>query len=384
MESGFDTLTAFHPAACNLWKAAPIVATTTVKKNRQISIRKRLLFGLTVTLLFFGCLELALRLLGFEHGTQIETMRFTFPIDDYNDNSPEPFLERDPVLFWKPRPGVLEHNSMGCIGPEFSPDPKPGVYRIVCLGDSCTHFGPDPYASILQSLLDQEAAGRFEVINAGVIGYTSYQGLQLLKSRVVQWKPNLVTVYFGWNDHWLAMDNSDKDQKQSSPSLVSLRNALDKFRSVQLMSFARTVFAPPKRPGFRVEPSDYESNLMAMHKLSVEIGADLWYLTAPQALDLGIPPYLVTSGEVDDVGSLISLHEQYNSRVRNVAEQTKSVLVDLESELNRGDKASLFDDDHIHLSATGRQLVAAQLLANLHQHGILQSADKHENREGTE
>lgn len=87
-------------------------------------------------------------------------------------------------------------NSWGLRGPEIGPKNKP---RIYCLGYSST-FGykvayKDCYPSQLQVPLPQ-----YEVINGGVFGYSSYQGLQLLKETVDWVKPDIVTINFGYND----------------------------------------------------------------------------------------------------------------------------------------------------------------------------------------
>ncbi len=328
-----------------------------------------MIFSLLTVLLFFFALESALRLIGFKADMNVERMEFTFPIDDYNNNSPQPFLERDNVLFWKPRPGVLGHNSHGCYGPEFSTAKPAGVYRIVCLGDSCTHFGPDSYPDILRAVLEKQAPGKFEVINAGVIGYTSHQGLQLLNSKLLQWSPDLVTVYFGWNDHWLAVGLEDKQQAAGEPSWII--NSLDSLRLFQLARMLKKGTQADRIAKMRVEPEDYQSNLSRIHAICQAQDVQVWYLTAPHALDIGIPPYLLTSGEILDPDGLIPLHQEYNTVVRSVAKRQQADLIDLESEMDQMDKRTLFVDDHIHLSQQGRLYVAQRIMQTLRQRGIL-------------
>ena len=194
----------------------------------------------------FVALECLLRVIGFGRPVLVERMVFTFPIDEYNQNSPEPFLQRDAELFWKPKANVVGHNSLGFYGPEFSEAKDPSVFRIVCLGDSCTHFGPISYPDMLRAVLDAQAPGRFEVINAGVIGYTSYQGMKLLDTRVMEWSPDLVIVYFGWNDHWLARGVADNQQSAEQPS--GLIRLLADTRVFQLASLAET--GGGEKPGF--------------------------------------------------------------------------------------------------------------------------------------
>ena len=63
----------------------------------------------------------------------------------------------------------------------------------------------NPYPLALEKLLaDRVGPGRFEVLNAGVPGYNSYHGLMLLRGKLRGLDPDLITVRYGWNDHFLS------------------------------------------------------------------------------------------------------------------------------------------------------------------------------------
>ena len=98
----------------------------------------------------------------------------------------------------------LTTNSIGLRSPEVSPEKD--CYRILVLGDSCT-FGlgvdnKDTYPACLERLLNaghgQER--RFEVINAGVAGYTAWQCARYLEVRGLKLDPDLVITCLGNND----------------------------------------------------------------------------------------------------------------------------------------------------------------------------------------
>jgi lysophospholipase L1-like esterase len=152
-------------------------------------------------------------------------------------------LERDPVLLWKTRPGVkrayldvygptrvetdrialvqqffprvppslrgnpvwhVSINSRGFRDREFTTTKRPSTFRIVCVGDSWT-FGAnvdqeDAYPQRVGAMLEREHPGQFEVLNLGVMGYSSSQGLQFLKRTVLDLQPDLVLIGFGMND----------------------------------------------------------------------------------------------------------------------------------------------------------------------------------------
>ena len=339
-------------------------------------LRRKAAFGLTVFVGFWVIAELTLRVVGFRFSTNVETMAFTFPIDEFNDNSEQPFLQRDDHLFWKPKPYVLGHNSRGMIGPEFTDSKPSGVFRIVCIGDSCTHFGPDSYPEKLQTLLNESAPGRFEVINAGCIGYTSFQGLTLLREQVLNWSPDLVTVYFGWNDHWLAKGYRDVEQESVTPEASTLKETFESLRVCQFLEWSLNRVSAPSTLSMRVEPDEYRQNLRTMYDLCSQSGTDIWYLTAPHAFEHGLPEFLRTSGEVADPTKVAQLHDSYNAVVRTVAEDLDTVCLDLASQFNDMDKRPLFVEDHIHLSDAGRLLASKTLLESLDRHGILDQSSR--------
>ncbi|WP_419189748.1 SGNH/GDSL hydrolase family protein [Stieleria marina] len=327
--------------------------------RRGLSRRRKIVFGLFTVIVFFAIAEGMLRFAGFRVEQRVEHMQFSFPIDDYNNNSPQPFLQRDPVLFWKPTAGILGHNSLGCYGPEFSKEKPAEKTRVLCLGDSCTHFGPISYPDILRATLEKTAPGEYEVINAGVIGYTSYQGKTLLESVASDWSPDIVTVYFGWNDHWLSVGVEDKNQHGGQASPVT--DTLGGLRLFQVARMLKSNQRDASSKQFRVSLTDYEKNLRSISDWCRSNNAQPCYLTAPHAFDLGIPPYLVQSGEITDEASLIPLHQSYNEVVRKVAKESSVPLIDLAVEMQTMDKQKLFIEDHIHLSESGRVHVARRI-----------------------
>lgn len=340
-------------------------------KPSELSVWRKLSFGLLICLLIFMAAEGALRLAGFHHPTTIERMSFQFPMEDFNARASVPFLQRDPVLFWRPRPNVLGHNSKGFYGAEFQADKPKGVFRIVCLGDSCTHYGPNRYPYQLQQMLNTIRPGRFEVINAGVMGYSSYQGLTLLRTEVAAWKPDVVTMYFGWNDHWRAQVLRDSQQGGKLSVAQRLHNALDCLRTYQFwhLVVSKAVPANVGRVQNRVELGEYRANLEEMKRVGDQIGADTWFLTAPHAFDLDIPSFLV---ELTDTDHLIAVHGAYNDQVRSVADKTGATLIDLDRLFEHRDKVPLFENDHIHLSELGKGIVAQILLQKLVERGYLE------------
>ncbi|GAB4296900.1 MAG: hypothetical protein Kow0090_12100 [Myxococcota bacterium] len=118
---------------------------------------------------------------------------------------------RDEFLDWKMEPGsrVWESyiNSFGFRGAEVREEKSEGTIRIICLGASST-FGDglakteDTYPYQLERLLNTRFPNnRFEVINAGVSAYSSFQGVIYLETKLLKFKPDIVIFNFGNNDN---------------------------------------------------------------------------------------------------------------------------------------------------------------------------------------
>jgi len=87
---------------------------------------------------------------------------------------------------------------------DFLPERDPGRFRIFGVGDSVMWGSgvnqEDSFLGILQRLLADDLPD-LEVINAGVVGYSTYQERLLFEGRVVPYAPDLVFVNFCSNDY---------------------------------------------------------------------------------------------------------------------------------------------------------------------------------------
>ncbi len=107
--------------------------------------------------------------------------------------------EPDPVLLWRPV-ARSPYGHQRFKGPDVAVRKPAGLTRIMAYGDSNTDGPIDgAWPSRLAAILRNEGPRR-EVINAGVTGYSSYQGLQRFREDVGVYSPDVVLVSFGWND----------------------------------------------------------------------------------------------------------------------------------------------------------------------------------------
>jgi len=117
--------------------------------------------------------------------------------------NPNPYLRYELV------PGAktlnISINSDGFRGPEYS-IPKPAnTFRILMLGDSETFSfmlaQNDSLAAQLENQLNQKSGPvHYEVLNFGVEGYNIFQELEMLKTKGLKYKPDLIILNYVLND----------------------------------------------------------------------------------------------------------------------------------------------------------------------------------------
>jgi lysophospholipase L1-like esterase len=222
-------------------------------------------------------------------------------------------LEEDPVLFWRLRPGLdvtfhgarTRTNSLGLRGPELSTDRPAGTWRILCLGESPT-FGwgveeEDRYSDRLREKLAAAGVGggKVEVVNSGVIGYTSHQGVGQLARLLPLLKPDVVTVPYAVNDidkyrFFRNNGQSDKALEFAPKGLILsiVSNALARSRSVRVWQrglagwdAAEAEFRAKCRAPFtdarRVSADEYRENLRAIRDAAARQGARVVFVKMP-------------------------------------------------------------------------------------------------------
>jgi lysophospholipase L1-like esterase len=140
--------------------------------------------------------------------------RFILPEDKLNllESIHTVCLEDDELL-WRQKSNLntmfqgkyVRTDTLGLRDAEIVQRKKEHMYRVICLGDSSTFgWGVDEgktYPADLQFLLNEHLAQKaIEVINAGQIGYSSYQGKIFLKKYLLDLSPDIVTVSYVLND----------------------------------------------------------------------------------------------------------------------------------------------------------------------------------------
>ena len=125
------------------------------------------------------------------------------------------YMEHDPLLGWRKRPGssvTYRHreftvevsiNRLGLRDPERGYAAPPGCLRLLALGDSFV----EGYTVALEQTVSQvlesslRAGGqRVEVVNGGTSGYSTDQEYLFYRTEGVRYSPRVVVLFFYYND----------------------------------------------------------------------------------------------------------------------------------------------------------------------------------------
>jgi lysophospholipase L1-like esterase len=293
-------------------------------------------FGVVASL---AVAEAALRLDGFEF--------HLMPIVQFGWPDPQTIAAHyadDPDLFWVTR----DYREKLQAARRTHPD-------IIFMGDSCTEFGTYP-ARTIAALAAEEAPLRTGMhLAAG--GWSSEQGLVQLQRDIIPLHPKVVVIFFGWNDHWMALGPTD-------PDLHLARRFLwlaDHSRLAQAALKARIGLSArgDHRPS-RVPPDQYRRNLDRMAALARNAGIIPILVTAPSNYAAGHEPEYLLRRHIERLSDVIPLHRQYVQITRAAARESGAVLCDAAAAFAAlpGSHDRYFKSDAIHFTPEGDQQLA--------------------------
>lgn len=352
----------------------------------RLSLGKKLLFSSITLIAVFALLEIGLRAAGIGQPPTIGRLRFGYDAgiprfdSDGIQREGEPFremplFEADPILYWKPIANTPFTGPEGFRGETPHAKAKgPDTYRIAVIGDSCSFLGVDLYPNQLASRIRADTSLDVEVINASCPGYSSFQGVYRLAD-VWPWQPDLLIVYFGWNDHWKSLNGqTDRELRQRQLLSEQAQSWLGKSRLFWSLHAIRIDLAPPvpiNNAPVRVPPDDYRSNLLRILSEAEERDCDVVFVTAPSAfLEDRMPRWAyeffadVYRMQPAQIADIPSTHRRYNEIVREVADShPRGHLLDVAADWQTEQEKlpERFRGDRIHLTEAGHQQLAEQL-----------------------
>lgn len=286
-------------------------------------------------------------------------------------------------------------NKLGYRGSGFSR--KPSVSRIFCLGGSttaCTYCSDD---QAWPGRLQEELARlgfETEVINAGTIGWNSYQNRLLLEQEILEFQPAIVLSHDGWNEefsfsslsgrkHW--KPNLIRNVRESYDLNIKANSFLSSTRSIsfalaiqywyrELVFAQKMSFENPNRWQMLKSPEYLRAwfdNMIEMAKISSENNIQFFSLDYPGLTNLWDLPqdraiYVKNT-------RLTAAYADYQAiskkRISQVLELTGGLVDNLNvdedfNQFHGNDRLDLFEDE-IHLSANGNAYFARALATKL-------------------
>ena len=288
-------------------------------------------------------------------------------------------LQRDNNLIWRQREFLdtdffsenIKTNSMGFRNHELAPKKKS---RLLVLGASPS-FGwgvrsEDTYSRLVES------SSRFSVINGSQIGFSSFQGLEMLKSRIDDLVPDVVTVSYVINDvdRFRFFENNgieDANRKRAGDQSIWFSNVISKLQIWRILRRGISFFNSQKSVEVkslpaRVSIDNYRKNLLEFVSMSKKYNFKLIFIKMP----VNLPLITANNNSRYQSASLLASNDsiKYNKVMEDVARSHSLKLVDIVSSFKKHEGEYLFVDrvtDTIHPNKLGHAIIAHELLLQL-------------------
>jgi len=280
-------------------------------------------FSILLPIFLFSLIELGIRQCSPEITNQAAKLRILTRQTEKRKHSV--IKEPDPDLIWKLKPGcrLFENeslNSYGFRGPDFSKSKLPNTFRIAMLGDSRTFgFGIEKqdrtFAAKLSRFLNKQRTGvHYEVLNLGVIGYSSYQGRILSTTFVRHLSPDLLIVWYGFND-MLYFHLTDREASHRTRWLSQVEKRLNKshfflyikkFRA-DIRSMKNRKIQIGQRIVRRVPPDEFRENLRQIVSQAARTNTDVFLMNSPVRPEI---PMILNSKIIQTVDSRGRINEK--------------------------------------------------------------------------
>jgi len=381
-------------------------------ENKRLSLGKKLVFAIVTIIVFFVLLEVILRFILPIRYTKPATNSFSefFTIPgkkSEGEEKPKYCLFKPNLKFWcDSQDGIrrtYQVNSMGLQGDVLDREKPAGAFYIAALGDSITmgmglKDGEKTYCDILREKLKSAYPARqTKISDAGVLGFTIEQGFNLFINEFPEYKLDLITVFFGWNDHGLYWQQDryweEPEKKKPSKIVRRIRNLrvcllVDRILFLTRFSFAgRRLDEEMKDTRYAVSIDDYEMYIRRFIEVARRKKSHIIFLTSPNALIPGLEPsWLKKEKFVRSFETLTELHNRYNDQVRKVTSELRVPFIDIERMMKPLPKEEYYYNhlaDPIHPNGKAHKLIADELFKLIVEKGWLEEKEA-VSREGSD
>ncbi len=268
------------------------------------------------------------------------------------------------------------------------------IFPIVALGDSCTFGAGDAestYPAVLERCLrDKEAAALdFRVVNAGIAGLNSDEALGRLAYALEVVRPEVVTIYLGWND---LMKGAPRSQTRAA-LLSPLWREIDHLwlsrglRKLLFYHFRARLGSPRtgadgqtgRFANFR--PDHFEENLLSLIEETRNAYARPLLVTLPHSLRRDLQPMDLMGRRLqfpyfhsgNALGDFVDLIERYNEAIRRVGTAQAVPVADVAQRFDHVIRKQDYFLDTMHPNRRGNSLIAEVLERALRDSGLLEN-----------
>jgi len=376
-------------------QSAPITIT-------RLSTRKKLVFAAVTSLFLFAALETTIRVGAyFLYGRSPYFLFYGF-----RDQSADDQAEGHNVAFrgyskFQPnrtihqygmftQPTPIRINAVGLRGRDFAMPKPPKVVRVICLGESSTFgfFDRDEFTyPALTAALAHSAGGRddsFETINAGIPHANSDNMLAMMKEELLEYQPDVFTLYAGFNDAVLMMDENTTQSilrwlHGHIATYVAVKRAVAAVGGPIMYSrwsgYLTDVDEASVNRQITLHVSRYERNVRQMVALAHQHGAKFVFIRQPITMDFDDPEsnwrqYSYTERVTEAAHALVANHKLSGKQTTLLVHSELMKTLDrLARELHIPvvDNIAILDAhpeyfaSYVHLTEDGNRALAAAL-----------------------
>jgi lysophospholipase L1-like esterase len=281
----------------------------------------------------------------------------------------------------------VSFNSLGYRGKEFSVAKPAETYRIVILGEASTLNidvdDAETWTARLEAKL--QSSGEFlrrhhvrhvEVVNGGVVGWRSREGLLRLEREVINFSPDVVIVAFNKNDPYKAMQGHDPRAPifpADPPTFALIENFATRFKNRQA---SNPVTFEPMLVHLRGDASwkqAYVENIHSMKRISDKMQTHMILVNLPAAVrdgdarhaeqQLAIDSNVISAGSYD---FWRKLHVFMAALMHEVGDQDRIPVMDVQRDFEKyegRERIKLFTSGQ-HPSTAGSERIAEALYAS--------------------
>ena len=238
----------------------------------------------------------------------------------------------------------------------------------------------DSYPEELARILSENGYTDVEVINAGVVGYTSSHMLRKLMTKVLELEPDMIVARIGFNDTASREHRFFSAYYVEEPPGFIIGPLIYRFpesRLVRLLSWVerRAVSRGLRGAGNLISEEDFKNNLVRLAKIAEERGIDLLFLDYPlRDPSAGLhrqEMYLKQYYGVESLEEFHDKHSAYQRIVNEVAGRHGVQTVDTEAAMRAHHAPTFSEYDFVHPNGAGAEVIALEVYDVLKETGFL-------------